>query len=216
MFVLVTQRPEFVGKWQAALAPRGAVETLDGLPALQVALPRLRPAAVVIDHSLLGDGAPAFLQILRRLCGEAHLLVGDAAYDAENELLALAAGVVACCDATLAAPDIARVVDSVMAGGIWISRTAMPALADKLRALPQSESQQATEPSAGALAGLTQRQRDVAALVAQGASNKTIARTLDITDRTVKAHLTTIFDKLGLTDRLQLALYVTSRNKAGA
>ena len=57
--------------------------------------------------------------------------------------------------------------------------------------------------------GLTSRQLDVARLVGKGESNKAIARILGITDRTVKAHLTTIFDKLGVADRVHLALYVT-------
>ncbi len=48
-------------------------------------------------------------------------------------------------------------------------------------------------------------------MVAQGASNKHIARAMNISDRTVKAHLTAIFEKLGISDRLQLALYVTDR-----
>jgi two-component system nitrate/nitrite response regulator NarL len=49
-------------------------------------------------------------------------------------------------------------------------------------------------------------------MVASGDSNKIIARKLNITDRTVKAHLTTVFQKLNVRDRLQLALYV---NKNG-
>jgi DNA-binding NarL/FixJ family response regulator len=63
-----------------------------------------------------------------------------------------------------------------------------------------------------AFATLTERQREVAMLVGKGASNKKIANQLDITDRTVKAHLGTIFEKLGVKDRLQLALYVTKHS----
>jgi DNA-binding NarL/FixJ family response regulator len=47
-------------------------------------------------------------------------------------------------------------------------------------------------------------------LIGGGESNKQIARRLDITERTVKAHLTEIFRKLGITDRLRLALLVTN------
>lgn len=58
------------------------------------------------------------------------------------------------------------------------------------------------------LADLTQREMDVAELVAHGLNNKKIAQKLDITDRTVKAHLTAIFKKIDLKDRLSLALLV--------
>ena len=56
------------------------------------------------------------------------------------------------------------------------------------------------------LAKLSPRERDVALQVAGGASNKVVARHLDITERTVKAHLTSIFEKLDVRDRLQLVI----------
>jgi len=56
--------------------------------------------------------------------------------------------------------------------------------------------------------GLTEREIEVARAAASGASNKEIAIRLDITDRTVKAHLGSVFDKLKLRDRLQLSLLV--------
>ena len=58
------------------------------------------------------------------------------------------------------------------------------------------------------LAQLSQREMDVAKLVGKGLNNKKIAQDLDITDRTVKAHLTAIFKKLELKDRLSVALLV--------
>ncbi|TFH86739.1 response regulator transcription factor [Billgrantia azerbaijanica] len=56
------------------------------------------------------------------------------------------------------------------------------------------------------LASLTERERDVALAVASGQSNKEVARRLDITERTVKAHLGAVFRKLGVRDRMQLVL----------
>lgn len=53
---------------------------------------------------------------------------------------------------------------------------------------------------------LSPRERDVALQVAGGASNKDVARRLNITERTVKAHLTSTFDKLEVRDRLQLVI----------
>ena len=62
------------------------------------------------------------------------------------------------------------------------------------------------------LASVSKREREVIALVAEGLSNKAIAKDLNITEKTVKAHLTNIFSKLGLKDRLQLALYAKDRH----
>ena len=54
---------------------------------------------------------------------------------------------------------------------------------------------------------LTQREREVRALVARGQSNKELARSLVISETTVKHHLGSILSKLGLTSRTQAALY---------
>ena len=56
-------------------------------------------------------------------------------------------------------------------------------------------------------AELSQRERDVLELVTQGLANKQIARRLGISERTVKAHLTNIFQRIGVTDRTQAALW---------
>jgi DNA-binding NarL/FixJ family response regulator len=61
-----------------------------------------------------------------------------------------------------------------------------------------------------ALDGLTAREGQIVALIAVGASNKEIAHRLAITERTVKAHLTNVFQKLGLSSRLHLAIRAIS------
>jgi DNA-binding NarL/FixJ family response regulator len=58
---------------------------------------------------------------------------------------------------------------------------------------------------AGGVAALTSRQRDVAALVAEGYTNKRIAETLYISERTVESNLTSIFRKLGVSSRAEVA-----------
>jgi DNA-binding NarL/FixJ family response regulator len=61
---------------------------------------------------------------------------------------------------------------------------------------------------------LTEREREVLVLVAEGLSNKLIARRLGISERTVKGHLTNIFETLGVTDRTQAALWATRHGLA--
>jgi len=61
---------------------------------------------------------------------------------------------------------------------------------------------------------LTPRERDVAIEVAHGATNKEVAQRLNITERTVKAHLGAVFEKLGVRDRLQLVLEFKDRVSA--
>ena len=59
----------------------------------------------------------------------------------------------------------------------------------------------------GAAAALSERERQVLAMVAEGLPNKVIARRLSISEKTVKAHLTSVFRQIGVTDRTQAALW---------
>lgn len=63
------------------------------------------------------------------------------------------------------------------------------------------------------LASLTERERAVALAVAEGCSNKEVARQLDITERTVKAHLGAVYRKLGVRDRMQLVLRMAKQDE---
>lgn len=63
------------------------------------------------------------------------------------------------------------------------------------------------------LASLTERERAVALAVMEGHSNKEVARQLDITERTVKAHLSAVYRKLGVRDRMQLVLKMAKQGE---
>jgi DNA-binding NarL/FixJ family response regulator len=63
---------------------------------------------------------------------------------------------------------------------------------------------------------LSGREKEVLVLVAEGLANKQIARTLGIAERTVKAHLTSIFNQIGVTDRTSAALWAHRRGLVGA
>ncbi len=91
--------------------------------------------------------------------------------------------------------------------GIWVPTELMAqVMGGAYRALGGGAQQQDE-----ALSGLTERERAVALAVAEGQSNKEVARRLEITERTVKAHLGAIFRKLGVRDRLQLILRLAQR-----
>lgn len=104
----------------------------------------------------------------------------------------------------LAVPKVlVQVAQVVAAGGMWLGADLMRQLVSATaRALPR------VTPKAD-LSLLTGREQAVAELVAAGKSNKEIARDLDITERTVKAHLGAAFEKLQVRDRLQLVLAIS-------
>lgn len=121
-------------------------------------------------------------------------------------LEALAAGAAGCCNSH-AAPAVLRQVALVVAnGGLWVGQSLLTRLVGATtRRLVQLGEARADD---GWAASLSAREAEVARLVGEGAANREIATRLDITERTVKAHLTAIFEKLGVRDRLQLSIRV--------
>lgn len=167
----------------------------------------------VIDTATPDYGGDAGLRRLKLINPALKVLLVGKGLPPQQELAALAAGAMGCCDDDLPQEQVHRILTVIEEGGVWISNAALPHLLQRLRA--RSEVAGAVPdpaPVEVVLNGLTQREREIAQMVASGDSNKVIARHLNITERTVKSHLTTIFQKLHMHDRLQLALYV---NRSG-
>ena len=121
----------------------------------------------------------------------------------QEGLTAFAAGASGYCNA-LAVPEMLRQVAAVVEqGGLWVGPDLMKRLFGAISARFGLSANNATT-----LAELSPREAQVAQAVARGATNKEIARALSITERTVKAHLSAIFNKLDVRDRLQLSLLV--------
>ncbi|MBE0465416.1 MAG: LuxR C-terminal-related transcriptional regulator [Halomonadaceae bacterium] len=114
---------------------------------------------------------------------------------------------------TLAAVDVLKQVALVVANqGVWVGQELLSkVLGGSFKALQQRTEQNA-RPAAECLSLLTEREQSVAIAVTSGAANKEVARQLDITERTVKAHLSAIFKKLGVRDRLQLILKLANND----
>jgi DNA-binding NarL/FixJ family response regulator len=109
----------------------------------------------------------------------------------------------------LAAPSVlVQVVQVLNAGGLWLGAELMRKLVlATAKILPNKRDQLETID----ISMLTPRELAVAELVAQGKTNKEVARQLDITERTVKAHLGASFEKLKVRDRLHLALVLSAQ-----
>lgn len=122
----------------------------------------------------------------------------------QQGLLAMHCGCQGFCHAYSNPATLKQVIAVVEKGGVWMGESLLARL---LTGLDQTiKTKNPAAPVMINLDGLTARESEVAAAAARGMSNKAIANTLDITERTVKAHLTSTFAKLGIHDRLQLAL----------
>jgi DNA-binding NarL/FixJ family response regulator len=152
---------------------------------------RLTPDAVLLDLELPRmDGVEAIPRLMQA-APDTRILVFTA-YDTDERVFgAIRAGARGYLLKGAAAEEIARAIRVIHAGGSHLA----PGVTARVMAEIG-----APRPSPGPLTG---REREVLRLVAQGLSNKQISRSLGITERTVKFHVTSIFNKLGADNRAQ-------------
>jgi len=123
----------------------------------------------------------------------------------EEGIAVLKSGAMGYCNTYMMPELLRKAVSGVRDGQVWVGQDLLHRLIANLPApAPASGETRDTDK----LGSLTAREKEIAKRVAEGASNKIIAYELDIAERTVKAHIGTIFKKVGVTDRLQLALRV--------
>jgi DNA-binding NarL/FixJ family response regulator len=160
---------------------------------------RLRPDVVLLDLEMPDlDGVAAIPQVKSAHSG-AEVLVFTA-YDTDERVLgAIRAGARGYLLKGASADEIARGIRGVAAGGSYLE----PRVAAKLVA-------EVNAPRRNAV-GLSQREREVLRLVADGLPTKQIAGTLSISERTVKFHVNSIFHKLGAENRAQAVALAAQR-----
>jgi two-component system NarL family response regulator len=181
---------------------------IDRLDKLRDDVVRIKPEVLLLDFDLLGLSAANGSASLRRLCSEAKTIVmtGDISENVEWELVK--AGVRGCCRYDIQPKFLKQAVMAVQQGELWIRRSLACRLIDELgKTTSKNKAYRAT---LGLLNKLTQREYDIAVRVGNGENNKQIAQACGITERTVKAHLTEIFQKLEISDRVNLALVLSS------
>lgn len=183
-------------RWREAFPNARVAESLDSVPSLCEA----SGCVLWLDASQLDE--PERAATLRQAVAQDYRVVVMTPSPGEaNAFRALSMGAVGYCHLEAAPRQLREIATVVEHGGIWM----LPELVRRLMALSlRVASPPAPEPPE--LDALTARELMVARLVAQGESNRGIAEVLEITERTVKAHLTAIFEKLKVRDRVQLAL----------
>jgi DNA-binding NarL/FixJ family response regulator len=200
-------------KWLAALRGDFSVHEVTRRGALEWSVASLRPDVLLLDFAGAG---PADLRRLLQLSPGTKIVLCSRAPDDPDTIPALQAGARGCLQRGSDPLLIRKAVDRVSEGEIWVGRSIVPRLLQRISALAAPQRESARDLLEGVLGRLSRRERDTAELIMSGASNREIAGKLGIREATVKAHLTAIFRKLQLHDRLHLALFLSrfERNRA--
>ena len=110
------------------------------------------------------------------------------------------------------AEHLGTAIRKVSGGEIWLSRGCLSRLIDDMATT--ADAQPHPPHRSGVFSTLTEREREVVALIAEGLHNRAIAQKLGITENTVRHHLTAVYGKLGVADRLELAVYALRQRVA--
>lgn len=162
--------------------------------------------AVIFDAKKLDDDASLLAVFANK---NTRFLVMGCDWPEHKQIEVLINGAAGYCEQSEAAELLTRAVASILAGDIWIRRALVPKVIGVLTGVKRRQlapNTVDTEQKLKKLASLSARELEVADMIRQGENNKRIASAMNISERTVKAHLSSIFRKLNVDDRLRLAI----------
>lgn len=198
--LLITDDDLLAERWQDLAPSPLRARGIDGLDAWRAAGHRL----VLVDLGCARGGtAPVWTRpAWQRNASGLAILAASSSPDDDEGLAVLNAGASGYCHSHAPLETLRQALDVIASGELWVGRALLSRLLRLVDTrLPRTGLADWATP-------LTEREREVAQLAAVGDSNLSIALALGITERTVKAHLKAVFEKLDLSDRLQLALRV--------
>lgn len=180
-------------------------EAADGRQVLE-RVQELEPDVLLLDLRMPNLDGLGALQALQQAEKRTKVIVLTASDDKNEFVQAMKLG---CSGIVLkqTAPElIVKSIRKVNSGEIWLDSHTTAAVMRQFAA-PSEIMSTPNAPKNRERSPLSQREREIVALVAQGYKNKEMAEKMFISEQTVKNHLHNIFDKLGVSDRLELALY---------
>ena len=162
---------------------------------------RVKPQLVLLDLDLGGETG---LDLIQEFSSKgARVLVFTGIREQEQHQLCLRLGATGLIRKEESPNILLKAIEKVHRGEIWFDRSMM---SDVLSNVLKQKNEKDSDPDAAKIASLTDRELQVIKLVSEGRKNKQIAERLFISDTTVRHHLTSIFSKLGVSDRLELVI----------
>lgn len=164
---------------------------------------------IILNLELGGQSALPFVSQLRE-AANARILVLTGLRDSEAHQKAIQLGAMGVVLKEEAADRLIKAIEKVYLGEVWLDRTALGTLLWQM----SGRDKETLDPQMKKIATLTERERQVIALISQGLRNKQIAAKLFISQTTVTHHLSSIYAKLGVSDRLELVVYAFANKLA--
>ena len=185
------------------------VVAMAGSPAEAMALAESeKPDIIVLDLMLGEEDGLDFLPDLCKISPASRVLVLTGVQTPESHRTAIRRGAMGIVLKQQAAELLLKAIRKVQEGEVWIDRSMIGSVLNDVR----SERLEQVNPVTAQIASLTPREREVVALVSEGLKNKAIGERLFISETTVTHHLSSIYSKLGVSDRLELVVFAFGNN----
>ena len=184
-------------------------EACDGLEAVKMAT-QIKPDILLLDLAMPHHtGLDALRDLSTRAggAGPVRIILLTAAAEKKQVVEALQVGARGVVLKDSATQLLLKSIRVVMAGEYWVGRESVSNLVQYLRNLMQSTNEETKQKKFG----LTPRELEIVSAVVAGYANREIAEYFKISEDTVKHHLSNIFDKLGVSTRLELALFAVNQ-----
>ncbi len=200
-------------RWRQAMQGLFATHEVPERGSLERSVTSRHPVGLLLDFDLPDLGGIGGIVAIQRLRPATNIVLLTSHPDEKEGIAALKAGVRGYCDREINPVLLGKALEVVQKGEIWVGRKFVPHLLEELTALTEQKQKDSLAELDSRLDRITPRERQIVQLLSAGASNKEIAKKLNVTERTVKAHLAAIFRKLGISGRLQLALFVLEHSR---
>ena len=195
-------------EWSQALQKVAILHEALDRAMVEQKLATLKPVILLLDLSLPDlHGQKSFAEIQKVSPSTRIILLTKTPTETEGTSM-LEAGAKGYCSTEMDPVLLVKAVKMVQKGEVWVGRKVISHLLDTLVSLTEQHRNRSLPQEDPSLDGLTPREKEIVQQIGGGSSNKEIAHHLHVSEKTVKAHLTSIFRKLGVSDRLHLALYV--------
>ena len=214
--LIATRDPDLENRCRRAASAEHELEVANSVEAVTERILARGPSAILLDSELLERPIERQIAEIVGLPGAGRVIVLTPVFAEDEEIALLKAGAKGCCRRGIDPESLQQVLNVTSNGGVWVTRSLLPRLVTELRNYVQAHRKPVERPAPEALSDLTQRERDIVRLIVEGASNKEVASALAISERTVKGHLSNVFQKLGVSDRLKLMLYVREGKVGGS
>lgn len=183
-------------------------EASDGADAVKLAR-QLKPDILLLDLAMpRHPGLEALKELTSGDATSVRVILLTAAAEKSQIVEALQLGARGIVLKDSATQLLLKAIHTVMGGEYWVGRESVSNLVQYLRGLVQSSGEEARQKKFG----LTPRELEIVSAVVAGYSNKEVAEYFKISEDTVKHHLSNIFDKLGVSTRLELALFAVNQS----